>query len=66
MNAVIVNARRLQAEIAAGLALVREKCPAATLKLVQERCRGIALQQNKDPAFLPGALAAITALTTSN
>jgi len=35
-DAMIVDARRLEAEIAAGLALVRDKCPAATLKLVQD------------------------------
>ncbi|MBI3208955.1 MAG: hypothetical protein HYZ37_08650 [Candidatus Solibacter usitatus] len=35
-DAMIVDARRLDAEIAAGLALGREKCPVATLKLVQE------------------------------
>jgi hypothetical protein len=34
-DAMIVDARRLD-EIAAGLALVREKCSAATLKLVQD------------------------------
>lgn len=35
-DAMIVDARRLEAEIAAGLALVREKCPPTTLKLVQD------------------------------
>ena len=35
-GAMIVDARWLESEIAAGLALVREKCPPATLKLVQE------------------------------
>ena len=35
-DAMIVDARRLESEIAAGLALVREKCSAATLKLVQD------------------------------
>ena len=35
-DAMIVDARRLEAEIAAGLALVREKCPPETLKLVQD------------------------------
>jgi len=35
-GAMIVDARRVQAEIAAGLALIREKCPAETLKLVQD------------------------------
>lgn len=35
-DAMIVDARRLEAEIAAGLALVRERCPSTTLKLVQD------------------------------
>jgi hypothetical protein len=35
-DAMIVDARRLATEIQAGLALVKEKCPAATLKLVQD------------------------------
>jgi hypothetical protein len=35
-DAMIVDARRLESEFAAGLALVREKCSAATLKLVQD------------------------------
>jgi hypothetical protein len=35
-DAMIVDARRLEAEIAADLALVLEKCPPATLKLVQD------------------------------
>jgi len=35
-DAMIVNARKLEAEIAAGLAVVREKCSAPTLKLVQD------------------------------
>ncbi len=35
-DAMIVDARRLEAEIAAALALVRETCPPATLKLVQD------------------------------
>jgi hypothetical protein len=33
---MIVDVLRLEAEIAAGLAVVREKCSAATLKLVQD------------------------------
>lgn len=35
-DAMIVDARRLDAEIVAGLALVNARCPAATLKLVQD------------------------------
>ena len=35
-DAMIVDARRLEAEIAAGLALRRETCSQATLKLVQD------------------------------
>jgi hypothetical protein len=35
-DAMIVDARRLDAEIAAGLALKREICSQATLKLVQD------------------------------
>jgi hypothetical protein len=35
-DAMIVDVLRLEAEIAAGLAVVREKCSAATLKLVQD------------------------------
>ena len=35
-DAMIVDVRRLEAEIEVGLALVRERCPAATLKLVQD------------------------------
>lgn len=34
-DSMIVDARKIEAEIAAGLAILREKCPAATLKLVQ-------------------------------
>jgi hypothetical protein len=34
-DAMIVDAQRLETEIAAGLALRREKCPAPTLKLIQ-------------------------------
>jgi hypothetical protein len=33
---MLVDAQRLEAEIAAGLALLREKCSAATLKLIQD------------------------------
>jgi hypothetical protein len=33
---MIVDVHRLEAAIDAGLALVREKCPATTLKLVQD------------------------------
>jgi hypothetical protein len=35
-DAMLVDAQRLEAEIAAGLALLREKCSAATLKLIQD------------------------------
>jgi len=35
-DAMIVDALRLESEIAAGLALIRERCSAATLKLVQD------------------------------
>lgn len=35
-DAMIVNALRLESEIAAGLALVRETCSERTLKLVQD------------------------------
>jgi hypothetical protein len=39
-DAMIVDARRLDAEIGAGLALRREKCSAATLKLIQDGLAG--------------------------
>ena len=35
-DAMIVDARRLEAEIAVGLALMRETCSTQTLKLVQD------------------------------
>jgi hypothetical protein len=35
-DAMIVDAERVENEIAAGLALAKEKCPNATLKLVQD------------------------------
>ena len=35
-DAMVVDALRLDFEIAAGLALAQEKCPSATLKLVQD------------------------------
>ena len=35
-DAMLVDAQLLETEIAAGLALLREKCPAATLKLIQD------------------------------
>ncbi len=38
-DAMIVDATRVEAEIAAGLAVAREKCPAAVLKLVQDGVR---------------------------
>jgi len=46
---MIVDAQRLEAEIAAGLALVREKCPVATLKLVQD---GVAASPFTRPKIL--------------
>jgi hypothetical protein len=48
-DAMIVDARRLQAEIAAGLALAREKCPDATLRLVQD---GVVASPFTRPRFL--------------
>jgi hypothetical protein len=48
-DAMIVDARRLEAEIAAGLALVREKCSNATLRLVQD---GVAASPFTRPKFL--------------
>ena len=48
-DAMTVDARRLQAEIAAGLALPREKCPDATLRLVQD---GVAASPFNRPKFL--------------
>ncbi len=35
-DALIVDVRRLEAEIAAGLALVRERCPSEIVKLIQD------------------------------
>jgi len=35
-DGMIVDARRLESEIAAGLAVRREKCPDATLKLIRQ------------------------------
>jgi hypothetical protein len=48
-DAMIVDARRLEAEIAARLALVREKCSPTTLKLVQD---GVAASPFTRPKFL--------------
>jgi hypothetical protein len=48
-DAMIVDARRLAAEIAAGLALVRERCSAATLKLVHD---GVSASPFTRPRFL--------------
>jgi hypothetical protein len=48
-DAMIVDERRLRSEIAAGLALAREKCPSATLKLVQD---GVAASPFTRPKFL--------------
>jgi hypothetical protein len=36
MATMIVDAARIEAEIGAGLALPRDKCSAATLKLIQD------------------------------
>lgn len=35
-DAMVVDARRIESEIAAGLAVRRDPCPAATLKLIQQ------------------------------
>ena len=51
-DAMIVDARRLEAEIAAGLALVREKCSPTTLKLVQD---GVAVSPFTRPKILRSA-----------
>lgn len=48
-DAMIVDVRRLKAEIAAGLALPREKCSPATLKLVQD---GVAASPFTRPKIL--------------
>ena len=48
-DGMIVDARRLEHEIAAGLAVRRDKCPAATLKLVQQ---GVAASPFTRPKFL--------------
>lgn len=48
-DAMIVDARRLESEILAGLAVRREKCPAATLKLVQQ---GVGASPYTRPKFL--------------
>jgi hypothetical protein len=48
-DAMIVDAQRLENEIAAGLAVRREKCPAATLKLVQQ---GVGASPFTRPKFL--------------
>ena len=48
-DGMIVDARRLEHEIAAGLAVRRDKCTAATLKLVQQ---GVAASPFTRPKFL--------------
>ncbi len=48
-DAMIVDVRRLDAEIAAGLALGREKCSQPTLKLVQD---GVAASPFTRPKIL--------------
>ena len=48
-DAMIVDARRLDNEIAAGLALARENCSATTLKLVQD---GVLASPFARPKFL--------------
>ena len=45
----IVDAQRLDNEIAAGLAIRRERCPAATLTLVQQ---GVTASPFTRPKFL--------------
>lgn len=46
---MIVDEQRLETEIAAGLAVLRDKCPNATLKLVQD---GVAASPFTRPKFL--------------
>lgn len=48
-DAMIVDVRRLEAEIAAGLALVRDRCSTATLKLVLD---GVGASPFTRPKFL--------------
>jgi len=48
-DGMIVDARRLENEIAAGLAVRREECPAATLQLVQQ---GVTASPFTRPKFL--------------
>lgn len=48
-DAMIVDEQRLETEIAAGLAVVRDKCPNATLKLAQD---GVAASPFTRPKFL--------------
>lgn len=48
-DAMIVDAERLENEIAAGLAVRRDPCPAATLKLVQQ---GVNASPFTRPKFL--------------
>ena len=48
-DAMIVDAIRLENEIAAGLAVRRDQCPAATLKLVQQ---GVSASPFTRPKFL--------------
>lgn len=48
-DGMIVDAQRLEIEIAAGLALRRDKCSAATLKLIQQ---GVSASPFTRPKFL--------------
>jgi len=48
-DAMVVDAQRLENEIAAGLVVRRDKCPAATLKLVQQ---GVGASPFTRPKFL--------------
>lgn len=48
-DGMVVDGRRLDAEISAGLAVAREKCPAATLKLIQD---GVAASPFGRPKFV--------------
>lgn len=48
-DAMIVDARRIKADMAAGLAIARERCPAATLRLAQQ---GVAASPFTRPKIL--------------
>ena len=57
---MVVDERRLEFEIAAGLALVREKCPPATRELIQDGVRAsmpFALAQGRREGAVPLRLA---------